>query len=116
MKVLLQLRFQVPFDDRLRYSVRDRWYTQWYLSSIALLDLHPLHWRRKITARGHAIPELVQIVFQIGLKLFDRLIVHTGSSPVCFYPFVRFPTELLGNTPRLRFVQKDSSRRRLISQ
>ena len=24
MKVLLQLRFQVPFDDRLRYAVRDR--------------------------------------------------------------------------------------------
>src|SRR5215469_15863441 len=106
MKVLLQLRFQVPFDDRLRYAVRDRWYTQWPLSAIALVDLHALHRRRKITARRYAIPEFVQIVLQIGLKLFDRLIVHAGSPSVCLYPFVRFPNEPLGNTPRLRFVQK----------
>jgi hypothetical protein len=28
MKVLLHPRFQVPFDDRLRYAVRDRWDSQ----------------------------------------------------------------------------------------
>jgi hypothetical protein len=55
----------------------------------------------------------VQIVFQIRLELLNRLlellnrlIVHAGRSPVRFYPFVCFPNPSLGNTPRLRLIQK----------
>src|SRR6516225_5132162 len=108
MEVFLQFRLQIGFDHRLRDSVRDRWNTSRPSSDPSSLgDLHALHWWRKVAARRHAIPELVEIVFQISLKLLNRLIIDTSCSPVRFHPFVRIPNPSFGNTPRLRLIQKD---------
>src|ERR1039457_4572483 len=106
MEVFLQLRLQVPFDHGLGDTVRNSGNSQLPLPAPALVDLHSLHGRWKVAAGRHPIPELVEIVFQIPVKLLDRLIVHTGSSPVRLYPFIRFPNPSFGNTPRLCFIQK----------
>src|SRR5579859_1585648 len=106
MKVLLQLRLQISFDNSLRDAIRDCWYSQRSLPTASLVYLHSLYWRWEVAARGQAIPELVQIIFQICLELLDRLLVHAGRSPVRLYPFIRFPNQPLGNTPRLCFTQK----------
>src|SRR5258708_9600705 len=65
MEMSFQLRLEIPFDDSLRDAIRDSRYSQQPLPAITLVDLHSLHRRRKIAARGHAIPELVQIVLPI---------------------------------------------------
>ena len=42
--------------------------------------LHSQHRRRKVTPRGHPIPDLVQIVLQILLKTLDAASVHPGGT------------------------------------
>src|SRR6185437_2260809 len=50
---------------------------------------HSAYRRREISSRGQPVPELVEIPFQVLLKLGDRLPVHPGRTfvgsnlPVC---------------------------------
>ena len=44
------------------------------------------HRRRKVAARRHPIPELVEVVLQILLELRNRLLVHAGRSLVRLDP------------------------------
>src|SRR5262249_56062985 len=53
--------------------------------------------RRKVTARRHPIPKLVKIVFQIFLKLRDRLFVDSCCSFIRFDPSIRLPNFTLRN-------------------
>src|SRR5438445_9447010 len=86
MEVFLQLRLQVPFDHGLGDAVRNSGNSQLPLPAPSLVDLHSPHGRWKVAAGRHSIPELVEIAFQLHVKLLDRLIVHTGCSPVRLYP------------------------------
>jgi hypothetical protein len=59
--------------------------------------IHEAHGRRKIAARGHPIPDLVQVVLQVLLARLEALPVHTGRPAVRLYPAIRLPHGLLGN-------------------
>jgi hypothetical protein len=65
---------------------------------------HGFNRRRKIAARSHAIPKLVQIVANIPLELRNRLVVYTGASSIVFHSLEGFPDERLGNYKRLRHL------------
>ena len=52
--------------------------------AVRLRYLHGQHRRRKVTARGHSIPDLVQIVLQIVLELLERAPVHPGAPLFAF--------------------------------
>ncbi len=64
------------------------------------------HRRGHITSRCHSIPEFVEIVFQLLLKLAYRYLIDPCRTLVCFYPQIRFPNCLLGNTKRFCFTQR----------
>src|ERR1035438_7715800 len=82
MEVFLQLRLQVPFDHGLGDTVRNSGNSQLPLPAPALVDLHSLHGRWKVAAGRHPIPELVEIVFPIPVKLRSE----TGGIPNCLFP------------------------------
>jgi len=46
--------------------------------------------RRKVASRTHPIPDLVEIPRQVGLKLLDRLLIHTGRSAIGFHRLLGF--------------------------
>src|SRR5262249_11597284 len=72
-------------------------------TSAGFRDLHdPYRWR-KVAARGHSIPDLVEVVLQVLLERCERLPVHPGGAVVRLDLLVRFPNHLLGNHVRLRF-------------
>src|SRR5437016_14532581 len=58
------------------------------------------HRRWEITPRRQPIPELVEIRFQVPLKLVDRL-TNTGRAVVGLDTSVRFPDYPFGNRKRL---------------
>src|SRR5947209_5412452 len=65
------------------------------------LDLHTQHGRWKVRARGHPIPDLIEIALQVLLERRQRLAIHTRSSLVRLDPLIRIPNELLRNDIRL---------------
>src|SRR5450759_1354627 len=56
---------------------------------------------RKVGPRAHAVPNLEQIVLQIGLEVVQGLAVHSRGTLVGRNPPVRLPHLLLGNIERL---------------
>ena len=82
---------KIPFGDRLGDSVGDRGDTQWPRPTLTLRDLNPTHRWRMITARRQPVPELVEVVRKISLKVCNRLIVDACRSLVGSNPLVRFP-------------------------
>jgi hypothetical protein len=58
-----------------------------------------------VAARGHPIPQLVQIVLQTLLKAFDRLSIDPSAPTVALDQLIRFPQKLLRNLVRFRFFQ-----------
>ena len=59
------------------------------------------HGRRKVRARRHPIPDLVEVALQVLLECRQRLAIHARSTSVRLHPLVRFPDELLRNLIRL---------------
>src|ERR1039457_4318224 len=49
------------------------------------------HRRRKVTARRQAIPDPIQVVFQLPFELGDRLFVNPCRSFIRFDSLIRFP-------------------------
>ena len=92
---------QIPFDDFLCDSVADRWDTQRPGPSIALGKVNPPHWRRKVAPRGHPIPEPVEVVRKINLKLGNRLSVYSSRSLVGLHLLEGFPDFPLRDVERL---------------
>ena len=82
---------QIPFDDFLCDSVADRWDAQRPGPSIALGKVNPPHWRRKVAPRGHPIPEPVEVVRKINLKLGNRLSVYSSRSLVGLHLLEKLP-------------------------
>src|SRR6516164_7370119 len=66
-----------------------------------LRDLDETHRRREVTPRGHPIPDLVEVILQVGLERLDGLTVHPGGALVGLDPLVCLPDHLLGNRVRL---------------
>src|SRR5437660_3998924 len=92
---------QIPFDDFLCDSVADRWDTQRPGPSIALGKVNPPHWRRKVAPRGHPIPEPVEVVRKINLKLGNRLSVYSSRPLVGLHLLEGFPDFPLRDVERL---------------
>jgi hypothetical protein len=87
----LHERLQKSFDHHLGDTISNRWYPQRPRFAVAFRYVHPPDRRRKVAARRHPIPELVEVVRKINLEVFDRLTVYSGRTLVGFYPFVGFP-------------------------
>src|ERR1035441_3879012 len=68
---------------------------------MGLRYLDSTHRGRKVGPRAHAVPNLEQIVLQIGLELVQGLAVHSRGTLVGRNPSVRLPHLLLGNVERL---------------
>src|SRR5204863_9531006 len=59
------------------------------------------HRRREVGARGEPVPDLVQVVLQIGLELRDRHHVHAGCALVRLDLLPRLPDSPLRDIERL---------------
>ena len=59
------------------------------------------HRRWEVTPRRQPIPELVEVPFQVPLKLLDRLAVNAGRTVIGLDSLVRLPDYPFGNRKRL---------------
>src|SRR5213595_1391940 len=59
------------------------------------------HRGRKVRPRAHPVPDLVQIVLQIGLELAQRHLVHSRGTLVRRHLPIRLPNCLFGDVVRL---------------
>ena len=84
----------------LRDSIRNRRYSQRSCSSALLRNLHPPHRLWMVAARGHPIPELVEIFREIPVELLKRLSIDPCCPIVCPYKLVCLPYESLRNVKR----------------
>ena len=85
MEIRLHFGLQVQLDDGLRDPICDRGHSQHPdAPSTWLRYLYHPHRRREVAPRGHPIPELVQVPFQVLLVLFDRLPVDSGGPSIAF--------------------------------
>src|SRR5450756_400914 len=101
MEQWIYRRFQSRLHYHLRNPVRYRWNPQLSFSAICLRYFHRPHRRRKVTARRHPIPDLVQVPFQVPLEIPNRLFIDACRSLIGFYPFIRFQYLPLRNYKRL---------------
>lgn len=75
--------------------------------NIACSSEDPPHRRRKVAARRQPIPELVQVVRKISLKVRNRLAVNTSRSLVGSNPLICFPHLPFRNRIRLCSIHED---------
>lgn len=101
MKSRFKNRLQKARDYHLRNSIRNRWNAQRARSTVAFGNLDATYRRRKVAARRHPIPKLVEIRLEVLFKLGNRLTVDASGSPIGFDPFVRFPNITFGDRKRL---------------
>jgi len=105
----MKVRFQQWLKGHLRGHLCDpvghRRNTQRSSTTTFLGYFHSAYRRRMVAARGHPIPQLVQIVLQTLLKAFDRLSVDPSAPTVALDQLIRFPQKLLRNLVRSRFFQ-----------
>src|SRR5215468_8976655 len=92
---------QMHLDDHLRHPISDRGYPQRPQATTGLRNLDETHRRRKVTPRGHPIPDLVEVILQVGFESLDGLTVHPGSAVVGLDLLVGLPDHLFGNSVRL---------------
>ena len=71
MKVRLYEWFQGPFHHRLGDPIRHGGHPEQPLSSLSFGDGYHLDRRREVTPRGQAIPEFVEVIFQMLFKRCD---------------------------------------------
>ena len=102
MKLRFQDRLQKARDYHLSDAVRDRWDTQRSCFAVAFGDLDATYRRRKVAARCHPIPKLVEIQREVLFKLRNRLTIDASGSPVGLDSFVRIPNVAFGNVKWLR--------------
>src|ERR1035438_8236238 len=96
-----------PFPEmhghhRLGDSVRDPGHTKRAdPATMRLRDHHRPHRWRKVGARAHPIPDLVEVIPQISLELLQRLPIHSRSTLVLLDLPPSLPNHRLGNHKRL---------------
>src|SRR5258708_26686475 len=71
------------------------------LSPPDFLEMETARRRWKVASRAHSIPELVEIVPQVGFELLDRLPIHACRARIGFDRFVSLIHPLLIDTERL---------------
>ena len=102
----MELRFhdflQPGGHDSLRDPVRDGRHPE-NPDAVAMCfrDLHRQHRRREIAARGHPVPDLVEVALQIFLEVLNRATVRTRRTLVGSHLLISVPDLLLGNVERL---------------
>jgi hypothetical protein len=108
IRVVMEQGFQnhleIPFGHRLGDSVGDSGNSQRPRFSFAFTDVHPTHRQRHVAARGHPTPEPIEIVFQIPVELFDRLIFDACRTPIRLDSLLCLPHFALCNTRWLCFI------------
>src|SRR5688500_11692583 len=101
MEARLDYWLQMHLDDHLRHPISDRGNAQRPQATIGLQDLDETHRRREVAPRGHPVPDLVEVILQVGLESLDGLPVHPGSALVGLDLLVGLPDHLFGNRVRL---------------
>ena len=91
MELTFQDRLQFLLDHHLCHPIRYRWYSQGTISPVRLRNIYASDRLRMITARRHPIPDIVEIIPKIGLKLRDGLLINPGPSLIRLYPLPRLP-------------------------
>jgi hypothetical protein len=104
VEVRLHERLQEPLNHRLSNAVSDRRNPEWPSPAVSLRYVYPSHRRRIVTARRHSVPELVEVVRKISLKVRNRLPVDacrtlvdavdgssTGTSVPWMWVLLRLP-------------------------
>jgi hypothetical protein len=82
MEPRLQQRLEIPADHFLSDAVGDRGYAQRPRSPICFRNIHPPNRWWKVAPRGQPIPQLIEIIGQIGLKRLYRLSIYASRSLV----------------------------------
>src|SRR5208282_684795 len=75
--------------------------------AVTLRYVDPSHRRRKVAARRQSIPELVEVVRKISLKVRNRLTVNASRPLVGSDPLVSLPYLPFRNCIRLCSIHKD---------
>src|SRR5215470_2729686 len=100
MEMRVDLGLQTLLNNHLCHPVSYRRNAQRPAPASRFRYLHASNGRRLIAARGHPIPELVQVVGQPRLKLLDRLPINTRRALIGLDLLVGFPDFALRNTKR----------------
>lgn len=82
MEDRLDLPFQHHRYHGLRHAITDSRYAQYPDATMLFRYLHHAHRRREVAARGHPIPDLIQVTQKVLLELRDVHRVHTRCAPV----------------------------------
>src|SRR5205814_5703532 len=91
-----------------RDSIRDRRNSQrpGFRLAVALRDVDtPNRWRH-VAPRGHSVPQLVEVVRKISLKVRNRLPIYSSRSLVGLYFLEGLPDFPLRNFERLCLVHR----------
>src|SRR5215510_3229039 len=100
MEVRVDLRLQTLLHDHLCHPVCHRRDSQRPACASRFRFVHTSNRRGLMAARGHTIPEHVQVVGQPRLKLLDRLPINTHRALIGLDPLVGLPDFALRNTKR----------------
>src|SRR6266496_424410 len=106
MKTGLHRRLKVQLRNHLGDAISHRGHPENPYSPVLLRYFNYFDRRREIAPRRHAIPDLVEIIFEILFKSRDRFIVDSRRTLVRFYSFVCIHYDMLGNLRRLCFVHR----------
>ena len=100
MEYLLHAGLQCQYRHGLRHPIRHIRDAENPRPAF-LRYLHRPDRAREMRSRRHAIPQLVEVVFQVLLVLFDRHTVSPGRSAILLHFQPRIPHHALGDIIRL---------------
>src|ERR1700747_3326872 len=106
MERRLQTRLQVATGNFLCDTVSDSWNARRARTAIHLRNIHASHRRRKVAPRRQPVPELIEVVCKISLKVRNRLSVYSSRSPVGLHLLEGFPDFPFGDVERLYPVHR----------
>src|SRR6202007_2550849 len=106
MERRLQTRLQVATGNFLSDTVSDSWNAQRARTAIHLRNIHASHRRRKVAPRRQPVPELIEVVCKISLKVRNRLSVYSSRSLVGLHLLEGFPDFPFGDVERLYLVHR----------
>lgn len=106
MEIPLQFRLQRSLNHHLCHPIRHRRYPQRPASTIRLGNLHKTHRWRHIAARGHAIPQLVEIASKPCLEILYALAIATRCPLSGSHLLIALPDPPFGDLKWLCLVRR----------